>query len=110
MSTVSSIRSGENIEHWRERIDLAAAFRWMARLDMHEAGANHFSLAVNEDGTRFLMNANQQHFARIRASDLLLLDANDRETLERPDAPDPTARMPAASCMCIRSSPRCWRA
>ena len=91
MATVSSIRSGKNIEHWQERVDLAAAFRWTARLDMHEAVANHFSLAVNEDGTRFLMNANQQHFARIRASDLLLLDADDRETLERPDAPDPTA-------------------
>jgi len=91
MATVSSIRSGENIGHWQERVDLAAAFRWTVRLDMHEAVANHFSAAVNDDGTRFLMNANQQHFARIKASDLLLLDANDRSTLEQPDAPDPTA-------------------
>ncbi|MFC3612564.1 class II aldolase and adducin N-terminal domain-containing protein [Lutimaribacter marinistellae] len=80
-----------NIEHWQERVDLAAAFRWTARLDMHEGVANHFSLAVNEDGTRFLMNPNQMHFARIRASDLLLLDANDPSTMEAPDAPDPTA-------------------
>ena len=80
-----------NIAHWTERTDLAAAFRWTARLDMHEGVANHFSLAVNEDGTRFLMNPNARHFALIRASELLEIDANDRETLDRPDAPDATA-------------------
>jgi ribulose-5-phosphate 4-epimerase/fuculose-1-phosphate aldolase len=58
---------------------------------MHEAVSNHFSLAVSEDGSQFLMNANQVHFSRIRASELLLLDANDPETMARPDAPDPTA-------------------
>jgi ribulose-5-phosphate 4-epimerase/fuculose-1-phosphate aldolase len=80
-----------NLEHWQERVDLAAAFRWTARLNMHEAVANHFSLAINADGTRFLMNPNQMHFARIKASDLLEIDANDPETLSGPDAPDPTA-------------------
>ena len=80
-----------NIAHWDERVELAAAFRWTARLNMHEAVANHFSLAVNAEGTQFLMNPNQMHFARIRASDLLLLDANDPATMNRPHAPDPTA-------------------
>ena len=37
------------------------------------------------------MNPNQMHFSLIKASDLLLLDANDPSTMERPDAPDPTA-------------------
>ncbi|MCB2151680.1 MAG: class II aldolase/adducin family protein, partial [Rhodobacteraceae bacterium] len=80
-----------NIGHWQDRVDLAATFRWTERLNMHEGVANHFSLAVNDDGTQFLMNANQMHFARITASNLLLLDANDPSTLEGPDAPDPTA-------------------
>ena len=80
-----------NMAHWVERTDLAAALRWTARLDLHEGVANHFSLAVNDDGSRFLMNPNQVHFSRIRASDLLLLDADDREALERANAPDPTA-------------------
>ncbi|QFT79460.1 Decarboxylase NovR [Roseovarius sp. THAF27] len=80
-----------NIAHWKERVELAAAFRWTARLNMHEAVANHFSLSVNADGTQFLMNPNQVHFSRVKASDLLLIDANDPETLERPGAPDPTA-------------------
>ena len=73
------------------REDLAAAFRWAARLNYHEAVANHFSVAVNQDGSQFLINPNQRHFALIKASDLLLLDANDSDTLHQPDAPDPTA-------------------
>jgi ribulose-5-phosphate 4-epimerase/fuculose-1-phosphate aldolase len=80
-----------NMEFPDERVDMAAAFRWTARLGMNEAVANHFSLAVSDDGKRFLINPNQRHFARIRASDLLLLDADDPDVLKRPDAPDPTA-------------------
>ena len=80
-----------NISHWPERVELAAAFRWTARLNMHEAVSNHFSLAVNADGTEFLMNPNQAHFSRIRASDLLLLDALDPEAVSGANAPDPTA-------------------
>lgn len=81
----------QNLTHWAERVDMAAAFRWTARLNMHEAVANHFSLAINDDGTRFLMNPNQMHFSRIKASDMIMVDANDPETLSGPNAPDPTA-------------------
>ena len=45
-------------DHAAERSDLAAAFRWAARLNMHEGVANHFSVAVSDDGTQFLMNPN----------------------------------------------------
>ena len=84
-------RERSNLPFYEERVDLAAAFRWTARLNMHEAVANHFSFAVNDGGTQLLMNPNLMHFSRIRASDLLLIDANDPETMSRPDAPDPTA-------------------
>ena len=80
-----------NLDHWQERVDLAAAFRWTARLNMHEGVANHFSYAINDDGTKFLMNPNQVHFSRIKASDLITVDANDPETLSGPNGPDPTA-------------------
>jgi ribulose-5-phosphate 4-epimerase/fuculose-1-phosphate aldolase len=73
------------------RQNLAAAFRWTARLNLHEAVANHFSLAVNREGTRFLINPNGRHFGRITASSLIEIDANDPDTMSRPDAPDPTA-------------------
>ena len=73
------------------RIDLAAAFRLAAHFDWHEAVANHFSLAVSPDGKQFLMNPRWKHFSRIQASDLLLLNAADKSTMDRPDAPDLTA-------------------
>ena len=82
---------GANIDHWTERCDMAASFRWTARLGMHEAVANHFSLATSENGRRFLMNPNQMHFSRIRASDLILVDLDDPDTFQGPNAPDPTA-------------------
>lgn len=97
-----------NLAFAEERADLACAFRWTARLNMHEAVANHFSLAVDGSGRRFLMNPNQVHFSRIKASDLLLIDADDPETMGQPDAPDPTAwglhgsihrRVPHARCL-----------
>ena len=73
------------------RIDLAAAFRMVARLGMHEAVANHFSAAVSADGRKFLMNPKWRHFSRIKASDLVLFDLDDADTLkDRPDV-DPTA-------------------
>ncbi len=80
-----------NLTHWAERVDMAAAFRWTARLNLHEAVANHFSLAVNPEGTRFLINPNGRHFSRITASSLVEIDALDPDTMARPDAPDPTA-------------------
>jgi len=81
----------KDIELQGARADLAAAFRWTARLDMHEGVANHFSLAVSDDGKRFLMNPDGRHFSRTKASELLLIDADDPTTMDRPDAPDPTA-------------------
>jgi ribulose-5-phosphate 4-epimerase/fuculose-1-phosphate aldolase len=53
--------------------------------------ANHFSLAVSPDGKTFLMNPKWKHFSLIRASDLLLLDSTDPETMKRADAPDASA-------------------
>ena len=87
--TVTNLKP--NMDHWQERVDLAAAFRWTVRLNMHEGVSNHFSVSVNPDGTQFLMNPNQVHFSRIKASDMLMIDANDPSTLDGPDAPDPTA-------------------
>ena len=73
------------------RIELAAAFRWAVRLNLHEAVANHFSLSTCDSGRRFLINPKGRHFSRIRAVDLVEIDADDPGTLQRPDAPDPTA-------------------
>ena len=90
------------------RCDLAATFRWFARIGMHESVANHFSLATDADGGTFLMNPRGMHFSRVKASDLLLLDAHDPSARANDKAPDPTAwfihsaihrRLPHARCV-----------
>jgi len=95
MTVITPQRSGSELlpaaDVTKARVDLAAAFRWFARLGMHEAVANHLSVAVSADGSKFLMNPRGRHFSRMKASELLLLDAHDQATLSRSDAPDPTA-------------------
>jgi ribulose-5-phosphate 4-epimerase/fuculose-1-phosphate aldolase len=90
------------------RVDLAAAFRIAASFNWHESVGNHFSVALSDDGRQFLMNRRWQHFRSIKARDLQLLEGGDRERLNRPDAPDPSAwcihshlhaRMPRARCI-----------
>jgi ribulose-5-phosphate 4-epimerase/fuculose-1-phosphate aldolase len=48
-----------------------------ARLDL--SVANHFSVAVSDDGQKFLINPAGRHFSQMRASDLLLVDMNQAE-------------------------------
>jgi len=110
MSTVTDLRAAAPGEAGvaELRIELAAAFRLAAAMDWHESVGNHFSLAVSADGRKFLMNPRWRHFGVIRASDLLLLDSEDEQTMSRPDAPDPSAwcihgrihaRLPRARCV-----------
>ena len=89
--TVVPHPSTHNDPHWDLRVDLAACFRWAVREKWHEGVSNHFSAVVDEGGRRFLMNRNQIHFSRVTASNLLLLDADDPDVMQTPDAPDPTA-------------------
>ncbi|MDP6078322.1 MAG: class II aldolase/adducin family protein, partial [Acidimicrobiales bacterium] len=73
------------------RVDLAAAFRLAAKMNFHESVGNHFSATVSPDGKRFLCNPKWRHFSLMKASELLLLDASDLSTMDRPDAPDASA-------------------
>lgn len=90
------------------RQDLAAAFQWTAHLDMHEGVANHFSVAVDPAGKRFLINPRGMHFSRARASDLVLVDSERLEDDPIGHGVDPTAwvlhgylhaRVPRARCV-----------
>jgi len=78
-------------DDWQLRVDLAACFRMTAELGWNESVANHFSAAVSKDGTKFIMNPRWVHFSLIKASDIQLFDSNDSETMNRADAPDPSA-------------------
>ena len=81
----------ETLDETQIRVDLAAAIRLSCREGWHEGVANHYSAAVSADGKKFLVNPRWVHWSRVRASDLVLCDADDPATMERPDAPDPSA-------------------
>lgn len=81
----------DSLNETQIRIDLAAAIRLSCRNEWHEGVANHFSAAVSSDGRKFLVNPRWVHWSRVRASDLVLCDADDASTMDRPDAPDPSA-------------------
>jgi ribulose-5-phosphate 4-epimerase/fuculose-1-phosphate aldolase len=80
-SPAAADNRSENIE---ARIELAAAFRMAARLNLHEGVCNHFSMMLSE--RRFLINPKGTHFARITASSLIAIDEAGRtlEGLGRP--------------------------
>jgi len=69
------------------RIDLAAAFRCAARLNMHEGVCNHFSMMLS--GGRFLINPKGTHFERMTASSLIVIDEHGK-TLEGTGRPPMT--------------------
>ena len=88
--------------------DLAATFRWTAKLNMHEAVANHFSACV-PGSTDFYINKAGIHFSQMKASDLILVTKNNKEQLKKnPEIVDPTAifihgtiheKVPHAKCI-----------
>ncbi len=99
--------SASDLDFAEERIDLAAALRWAARYNWHEAIANHFSFAVSADGAKFIMNSYGRHWSKMRARDILVLDAN-KPPAGLGDRLDPTAwaihsamhrNLPQARCL-----------
>ena len=77
--------------------DLAATFRWTARLNMHEGVANHFSACI--PGTSdFYCNKAGIHFSRIKASDLILV------TKDKPSSP-PSVKTRATRSSSTRTPP-----
>ena len=84
---MASVANLSNDEHGhaeaaeRLRVDLAAAMRMAARLGMHEGVCNHFSAQMPGRPDLFLMNPRGRHWSRMRASDLIAIDA-DGNTVE----------------------------
>ena len=75
---------------WEARVDLAAALRLAARNNFNEGICNHFSLVVPGERDRFLLNPWGVHWSEVRASDLLVVDAEGK-LISGAVAPEPTA-------------------
>ena len=71
--------------------DLAAVFRWTAKLNMNEGIANHFSVCL-PNSNDFYVNGSGLHFSSIKASDMVLVEQNKIEEIKKkPELVDPTA-------------------
>ncbi len=71
--------------------DLAAVFRWTAKLNMNEGIANHFSVCL-PNSNNFYVNGSGLHFSSIKASDMILVEQNKIEEIKKnPELVDPTA-------------------
>lgn len=68
----------QNTTHSDLRHQLALAFRWAARMGMHEGTCNHFSLALLDMPGHYLINAFGLHFSDMRPQDLLLVDESGK--------------------------------
>ena len=89
--------------------DLAAVFRWTARLNMHEGIANHLSVCLPDSNGSFYVNGTGMHFSKIKASDLILIEGKKVEEMKKkPEIVDPTAinihgtihkKVPNAKCI-----------
>lgn len=108
MTALEEARTTDLGEERRLREDLAAAFRWSAHLDLHEGVANHFSVAVDPAGERFLINPRGMYFGRARASRLAMMDTGRLDEDPIAHDVDPTAwvlhghlhaRVPRARCV-----------
>ena len=62
--------------------DLAAVFRWTARLNMNEGIANHFSVCLPNSNS-FYVNSSGSHFSSIKASDMVLVEQNKIEEIKK---------------------------
>ena len=63
---------------WENKINLTAALRMAARLDLHEGVDNHFSLMTSDKPFRFLLNPNRRHWSQLRASELVEVDESGK--------------------------------
>jgi len=81
-----------NMERSEILNDLAAVFRWTAKLNMHEGIANHFSVCLPDSDGSFYVNGIGMHFSIIKASDLVFVEnKNFEEIKKKPEIVDPTA-------------------
>ncbi|MGQ7844917.1 aldolase [Granulosicoccus sp. 3-233] len=74
----------------QDRNDLALAFRLAERFGFHEGICNHFSLRLDGDRERYLINPYGVHWSRIQPDSLLLIDG-DGQVLAGEGAVEDTA-------------------
>jgi ribulose-5-phosphate 4-epimerase/fuculose-1-phosphate aldolase len=80
----ASVREQVSSEEWERRVELAAAYRLVARFGWDDLVFTHISARVPGEGHHFLINPYGMMFDEITASSLVKIDLSGRPVLETP--------------------------
>ena len=81
---VVSVREQVSAEEWERRVELAAAYRLVARFGWDDLVFTHISARVPGEGHHFLINPYGMMFEEITASSLVKIDLAGNPVLETP--------------------------
>jgi ribulose-5-phosphate 4-epimerase/fuculose-1-phosphate aldolase/8-oxo-dGTP pyrophosphatase MutT (NUDIX family) len=84
MSTDESVRSQVGEAEWRQRVDLAACYRLVARQRWDDLIFTHISARVPGPEHHFLINPYGMLFSEITASSLVKIDLDGRKVMDSP--------------------------
>jgi ribulose-5-phosphate 4-epimerase/fuculose-1-phosphate aldolase len=80
----TSVRDQVSAEEWERRVELAAAYRLVARFGWDDLVFTHISARVPGEGHHFLINPYGMLFEEITASSLVKIDLSGKPVLETP--------------------------
>src|SRR5271170_4386497 len=83
-STNSTVRDQVSPEEWRQRVELAAAYRLVALYHWDDLIFTHLSARVPGPDHHFLINPYGMFFDEITASSLVKVDLEGRKVLDSP--------------------------
>jgi ribulose-5-phosphate 4-epimerase/fuculose-1-phosphate aldolase len=71
-----SVRKSVSDEEWQARVELAALYRTIARMELTDLTANHITLKVPGTEDQFLLNPLGLYYEEVTASSLMKIDAS----------------------------------
>jgi ribulose-5-phosphate 4-epimerase/fuculose-1-phosphate aldolase len=102
-----SVRSRVGEEEWRQRVDLAACYRLVARYGWDDLIFTHLSARVPGPEHHFLINPYGMLFCEITASSLVKVDLEGRKVMESPYEINPAGFVIHSAVHAAREDARC---
>jgi ribulose-5-phosphate 4-epimerase/fuculose-1-phosphate aldolase len=106
-STNSTVRDQVSPEEWRQRVDLAAAYRLVALYHWDDLIFTHLSARVPGPDHHFLINPYGMFFDEITASSLVKVDLSGRKVMDSPYEINPAGFVIHSAIHAAREDARC---
>lgn len=106
-STNSTVRDQVSPEEWRQRVDLAAAYRLVAHYHWDDLVFTHLSARVPGPDHHFLINPYGMLFDEITASSLVKVDLSGRKVMDSPYEINPAGFVIHSAIHAAREDAKC---